>query len=248
MADLRLSVCIAVEDASQELSACLASCSKIAHEIVILDRCGEARVPAMGELPLRVVQVPASGAGAPAQISAQAATGDWLLLLDADEELSGALERKIRQLIDGGRINQFRGFRIRRRRWVYDHPMGSMGLAPDYPERLVRRAQESPEGTAEPPRPRPLGRLEEPIEHFVVRSIDLWLRRRSASVELASERAIEAWQMAFAAPFWFGWEFFIRGGWRDGKAGLTWAGMRATEKFLIAMRSWQRRLPDPDKI
>jgi len=237
VAELKLSVCIAVEHRSQDLAPCVGSCAAIADEYVILDRCGEATLPEFGPLPHRVVQVPRGGAH-PAQISVQSATGDWLLMLDADEELSTALSQKIRHFKELGRLGEFRGFRIRRRHWVYQHPMVSMGLSSDYPERLRSRASEDPDA-----KPRPLGRLDEPIEHFVVRSIDLWLKRRESSVERASERPVGAWQMAFAAPWRFAWEFFLRGGFRDGKAGLTWAGLRATEHFLVAMRSWQRRLP-----
>jgi hypothetical protein len=231
----RLSACIAVEDGEQELARCIASCRDLAAEIVVLDRAPRAIVP---EHPgTRRVQIDLGDERSARDLGQAATTGDWILLLDADEVLSDELRIKIRGLLQHGRIAEFRAFEIRRRHWVCGRPMRSMNLEPDYPLRFFARQTEA---AAEYAPQRPLGRLEQPIERTEVARIDSWLRRRERRFRLLPDTGANAWALGLHPLRRFLTEFVGSGGWRDRRAGLIWAGLQASEEFLTAFYRWQR--------
>jgi hypothetical protein len=234
---IRLSACIVVEDGEQELAGCIASCRDLATEIVVLDRGKVATLPEDGGL--RRVEIDPTDRRSARESSRAAAAGDWILLLDADEVLSAELKIKIRGLLEHGRIAEFRAFELRRRHWVCGRPMRSMNLKPDYPLRLYAR-QASEE--SEPAPQKPLGRLEQPIERTQVGRIDSWLRRRERRFGALPENPVSTWRLGLRPVVRFLAEFVGRGGWRDRRAGLIWAGLQASEEFLAAFYRWQRDL------
>ncbi len=97
-----LSVVMIVKNEGGCLAACLESIRGIAEEIVVADTGStDATVSIAGEFGARVFSIPWENdfAGARNQVL-KAATGDWLLHLDADEALDPEGARRIRALVD----------------------------------------------------------------------------------------------------------------------------------------------------
>jgi tetratricopeptide (TPR) repeat protein len=86
---LRLSLCMIVRDEAQTLPRCLAAVAGAVDEIVIVDTgSSDATVEIARSFGARILQRPWTGSFAEARnASLDAATGDWLLYLDADEVL-----------------------------------------------------------------------------------------------------------------------------------------------------------------
>ena len=87
--DLKLSLCMIVRDEEAVLGRCLAAAAPAVDEIIIVDTGSTDRtVEIASEYGARVIEHAWTGSFAEARnVSFEAATGDWILYLDADEEL-----------------------------------------------------------------------------------------------------------------------------------------------------------------
>ncbi|TDA69941.1 MAG: glycosyltransferase [Clostridia bacterium] len=101
----RLSLCMIVRDEEERLPRCLASVRGVVDEIVVVDTGSrDNTVDVAREFGARVYSLPWKGDFAAARnFALEQARGDWLLVMDADEELKSGDGNKIRALltIDG---------------------------------------------------------------------------------------------------------------------------------------------------
>ncbi|MDR1145051.1 MAG: glycosyltransferase family 2 protein [Verrucomicrobiales bacterium] len=113
---MNLSVCLITLNAEPTLARCLQSVRASADEIVIVDRGSADRTPFIAtDFNARFIRHSADDADARA-LALQKATRDWVLLLDADDELSPALQQELVALktqpltVSGGLVNVVRNF------------------------------------------------------------------------------------------------------------------------------------------
>jgi glycosyltransferase involved in cell wall biosynthesis/Flp pilus assembly protein TadD len=87
--DLRLSLCMIVRDEEEMLPRCLAAVAPAVDEIIVVDTGSQdATIEIARSFGARVIESPWTGSFSDARnVSFDAATGDWLLYLDADEVL-----------------------------------------------------------------------------------------------------------------------------------------------------------------
>ena len=87
---LTLSLCMIVRDEEQMLPRCLAAAAPMVDEIVVVDTgSSDATIEIASSFGARVIEHPWTGSFSEARnVSFEAATGDWLLYLDADEVLT----------------------------------------------------------------------------------------------------------------------------------------------------------------
>ncbi len=98
----RLSVFVTTYNNGRTLAACLESI-KWADEIVVLDSFSSDETLAIaGRYGARLTQHAFMGYGPQKRLALAATTHDWVLLLDADEALSPALQTEIRRLLERG--------------------------------------------------------------------------------------------------------------------------------------------------
>jgi glycosyltransferase involved in cell wall biosynthesis len=97
---LRLSLCMIVKDEEEMLPRCLAAAAPAVDEIVIVDTGSTDRtIEIAREFGATVIEREWTGSFADARnVSFDAATGDWLLFLDADEVLVGEDVERLRAL------------------------------------------------------------------------------------------------------------------------------------------------------
>jgi glycosyltransferase involved in cell wall biosynthesis len=97
---LRLSLCMIVKDEEEMLPRCLAAAAAAVDEIVIVDTGSSDRTIAIArEFGARVIERAWTGDFAEARnVSFDAATGDWLMFLDADEVLVAEDVERLRAL------------------------------------------------------------------------------------------------------------------------------------------------------
>jgi tetratricopeptide (TPR) repeat protein len=97
---LRLSLCMIVRDEQEMLGRCLASVAKAVDEILVVDTGSrDATVEIARSFGARVIERPWNGSFAEARnASFDAAGGDWLMYLDADEALVGEDAERLRSL------------------------------------------------------------------------------------------------------------------------------------------------------
>jgi glycosyltransferase involved in cell wall biosynthesis len=105
-----LSAALIVRDESRVLDGCLASIEDVVDEIVLVDTGSQDdTVEIAVEHGARVIHHEWSGDFAEARnVGLEAARGEWVLYVDADERLTGAGRDGVRELLDGAREVAFR--------------------------------------------------------------------------------------------------------------------------------------------
>jgi glycosyltransferase involved in cell wall biosynthesis len=135
-------VSLAVTACNEEarLAACLGSATGLVRETVVVDSGSVDRTVAIAEsLGARVLHQEWLGHSAQKQVALDACTQTWVLILDADEQVSPELAASIRDFFASGDAAWFHGGRFNRRirflgRWITHGDW-----YPDTKLRLVRR-------------------------------------------------------------------------------------------------------------
>jgi tetratricopeptide (TPR) repeat protein len=106
----RISVCLIARDEAAQLERCLRSVQGAVDEIILLDTGSKDATPQIGQslgAQLHFMAWPDDFSAA-RNACLQYATGDWVLILDADEELSPAAGASLQALADSGRADAYR--------------------------------------------------------------------------------------------------------------------------------------------
>ena len=133
----RLSATIITKNEARDLPACLASLA-FCDEIIVVDSGSTDDTVAIAEAKgCRVlIRTDWIGFGSQKQRALDAATGEWVLSIDADELIPPALAAEIRAAIAGGKEA---GYRINRLSSFLGKPLRHGGWYPDRHLRLARR-------------------------------------------------------------------------------------------------------------
>jgi hypothetical protein len=247
-----LTVAIITRNAGALLEACLKSAS-FADEIVVID---SGSTDGTVELALRhgarVVQKDWLGFGRQKQLAVDTATHDWVLCVDADEQVSEALRESMLRELRAPRCGAYAMARCNRflGRWLR-HGEGY----PDWCVRLFdrRQARWSDDSvhekvtTSAPP-----GRLTGDLLHESAEDLEHYLEKQNRYTSLqaaalhAQGRTAGVLQLVLAPLVRFVKFYLLRLGFLDGVPGLVHVGIGCMNTFnkyakLIALR---RNLPE----
>jgi len=169
----RLSVALITHDEELNLPDCLASVAW-ADEIVIVDNGSSDRTVAIArERGARVIETPDwPGFGVQKNRALDACTGDWILVLDADERVSPALRAEIEAVL---RAPAHDVYRMPRSSSYCGRTLRHGGWWPDYVTRLLRRGAARHNTARVHERIEfagSIGTLREPLLHISFRTLD----------------------------------------------------------------------------
>ncbi|MGC1614991.1 MAG: glycosyltransferase family 2 protein [Candidatus Acidiferrum sp.] len=230
----RLSVCLITLNEEHNLPRALASLQEIADEIIVVDSGSTDRTEAIArEHGAAYFERAWTNYAEQKNFAAGRARNDWILSLDADEELSSVLQTS---LLDWKKHEpKFSVYEMARKTWYLGAWINHSGWYPDFQRRLYRRetAQFSGivheslrfEGRA--------GRLPGDLLHYTVRSF----AEHEANVEqyttLAATQMFDAGKRSWKGAMWlatpWSWiqNYFLRGGFLDGYRGALISQMAA---------------------
>ena len=227
-----LSVAIVAMDEEANIGRTLQSV-RWADEIVLVDSgstdrtCNIAR-----EYGARIVIEPWRGYTAQKNYCVELCTQDWILLLDADEEVSPGLAGEIRTVIaDPAALN---AYWIPRKNLFLGKWVRFGGFYPDPKMRLFRRGKASVAGADPHDRvelnegvPRNIGRLRHPMVHYTYPTLSYYLEHMNRYSTLGARAAMAKGHHAFnpvhivLRPLaTFVYNYIVRLGFLDGKEGL----------------------------
>jgi len=105
-----LSVCLIVKNEEKHLSTCLASIKELADQIIVVDTGSTDRTVEIAQsVGAEVRSIPWDDHFSKARnVSLEGATGDWILILDADEELPSAQHSILRKEIGDASVMAYR--------------------------------------------------------------------------------------------------------------------------------------------
>ncbi|MGH7985441.1 MAG: glycosyltransferase family 2 protein [Candidatus Binataceae bacterium] len=240
-----ISLIVITRDEEDLIGQCLKSAASFCNEMIVVDSFSADHTVEIAErLGARVIRHEFTDYVRQKQIALDHAQGEWVLLLDADEQATYALGREIEQTLASTQAAD--GYRIQR---VLYH-LGYYYTRPIYrdrPVRLFRRARGHIGGVD--PHDKVvvdgrIARLRAPILHFSYRDVsdhvatmNRFSTRAAAEIEPDS---LAAWKM-LGHPLWRFFNFYIlRGGFLDGGRGLYAAMSAAFYVFLKYAKVYER--------
>jgi glycosyltransferase involved in cell wall biosynthesis len=235
----RLSACLITSNEEHNLSRALNSVQGVADEIVVVD-CGSTDRTAeiAREHGAKVVTHAWTNFAEQKNIAATAARHDWILSLDADEELSPELRDAL--LAWKKKEPEFAVYEFARRTWYLGAWINHTGWYPDFQRRLFRRDTAQFSGIIHEAlrfEGKP-GRLNGDLLHYTVRSFEEHERKVESYTTLAAQQMLKAGKQSWRAAMWLAtpWSWFnnyvLCLGFLDGHRGWVISRMAARGTWL----------------
>ena len=230
----RISACLITLNEEHNLPRALASLNGIADEIVIVD-CGSTdRTEAIAREHNAAFHFRKwTNYAEQKNHAASVAQAEWILSLDADEELSSALQSAI---VDWKkRSPQFDVYEVARKTWYLGAWIKHSGWYPDFKKRLYRKGAANFGGSLHETLQFPgrCGRLAGDLLHYTIRDFSEHRANVDKYSTLAAEKMFQEGQRHWRGALWLAtpWSFLqnyvLRGGFLDGYRGVMISRMAA---------------------
>lgn len=233
-----------VKDEAEVLGRCLASLAWVDEIVVVIDAGSRDDSQALAEAAGAKVLVRAFDRfDNQRNAGTDASTSDWILTIDADEQVPPALAAEIRRVIEQPDAREIYGIPFCQQifgRWPRH---GSWG---DPLYRLYRRHVRWHHAVHERVgEDQPRGVLVAPLLHYSHRSIGEFLTKLNRYTdEEAAARVAEGQRYSPAKlilspvrDFWR--RYVLQRGYRDGAVGLVLAGLMAVYIFVVRAKAWE---------
>lgn len=234
-----LSVVLMVKNEADNLPRALQSV-KFADEIIVADTGSTDNTMELAQqLGANVVSCQWQGFG-PTKVDALShATEQWVLSLDADEEITAELAEQIRHVVNDS-ANEYAAYRLTRQANFLGRWIRHSGWYPDYVVRLYRNGQARMSDDPVHERIVTDGKVDTLtgiLRHFTDPTIDHYLEkmriyaRLSAEALFAQGRRCHWWDLVVRPPFMFFKTYILKRGFLDGWQGLALAFFSAVHVF-----------------
>ena len=250
---MKISATIITLNEEENIREALASVAW-ADEVIVVDSGSTDKTCAIAEAAgARVIRNDWPGFARQKQFAAQQSQHEWIFSLDADERVSPELTNSIAALRERSDDQLADGYRIARRSFYQGRWIKGGGWYPDRQLRLYRKARGrwADRHIHESVRMDPDARVENlagDILHYSMRNSAQHHRmigERYAplgALQMFEEgRRTSRLRIATAAPIGFIRSFVLKGGFRDGLAGLTIARFAGHHDFLKHLMLWERQ-------
>lgn len=253
---MRLSLCIATYNEEANIHCPLDSVYDMVDEVVIVDGSSTDKTVEKAKSYGKKVKVYVEDNPAMFHINKQKAIerarGEWILQLDADEELSEELKNEIRLILEvgNGKLDNEVAFYIPRKNFFLTRFLTKGGQYPDYTIRLYRNGcakfpcktvHENVEVKGK------IGYLQNPILHYAdpdfSRFLKRWDRYTSSEADLLfrEKKQIGFVDYFFIKPsYWFFLAYFRHRGYVDGFPGFVFALFSSIRFWAIYVKFWQK--------
>jgi glycosyltransferase involved in cell wall biosynthesis len=225
-----------------------------ADEVIVVDSGSTDKTRAIAEdCGARVIVKDWPGFAEQKQFAAEQVSHDWIFSLDADERVSAELKASIAELRNRADTQLADGYRIPRRSFYQGRWIKGGGWYPDWQLRLYRKSRGhwNPRHIHESVKMDPDARIEKlsgDILHYSVRDAAHHHRMigeryapLAAKQMFEDGRRTSALRIATAAPAAFVGSLILKGGFRDGLAGISIASFAAHHAFLKHLMLWEKQ-------
>ena len=246
-----LSVAMIVKNEAQNLAQCLASVQGWVDEIIVLDSGSSDNSTQIAEQFGAKVYVNADwpGFGKQRQLAQQYVTSDFVLWLDADEQVTPALKASILQAVAKNLPDV--AYKVPRLSEVFGREIRHSGWYPDYvtrlyPTKLAQYGDQLVHEKVELPAHAKTEKLQGDLLHYTYQNIHHYLVKSAGYAKAWAEQREKAgkttslWQASSHAIGCFVKMYFIRAGFLDGKQGFLLAALSAHSVFVKYADLWER--------
>ncbi len=242
---LRLSIALIAHNEAHQLRACLASVAW-ADEIVVVENAStDGTAELARELGAKVIGTPDwPGFGVQKNRALEACTGDWILVLDADERVDDALRAEIERTLAAP---AFEVYRIPRRSTYCGQFMAHSGWRPDHVRRLFKRGAVRFSDARVHENlivDQPMGTLRAPLTHYSFRTLEEVIAKMnryssdSAAMLAARGKAPSLVSAVLHGLAAFFRTYVLRGGFLDGRLGFVLAVSNAEGSYYRYVKAW----------
>jgi glycosyltransferase involved in cell wall biosynthesis len=242
-----LSVITLTLNEERNLHACLASV-RWADEVIVVDSgSSDGTVSIAREFATKVLTVQWKGYGAARNLALDAATGDWVLWLDADERVTDDLAEEIREIVRRD-APEYAGYAVARRAYFLGRWIRHSGWYPGRVVRLFRRGrgkfsetqvheQLHIEGKVGPTRHDLIHLTDPSLQHYFAK----FNRYTSLGAKdlNGSGRQFSIVDLLIRPPFQFFKMYFLRRGFLDGMHGFILAVLSSAYVFAKYAKLWE---------
>jgi len=230
-----LSVAIVTFNEEENLARTLASVAWAGQIVVVDSGSADRTVEIARNFNATVLERPWPGFAAQKNFALSQCTGDWILTLDADEELSPELQQEIRQTLSSQPTVD--AFYLKRRNFFLGRWIRHGGFYPDPKLRLFRRGLPSPPQFESRPVHEtisftgPTATLHADILHHAYPTLSSYIEHMDRYSSLGAELLVERGRTSANVFTFFArivifpllafkWNYFFRLGFLDGREGL----------------------------
>lgn len=246
----KLSVVINAQNSEKDLPRALTSIKNLADEIVVIDQGSTDNTPKIAkEFGAKIFKhKPVNYVELTRNFAVSKAAGEWILILDPDEEIGKELALEIKKVIKANKADYFR---IPRKNVVFGKWLQHSRWWPDYNIRLFKKGKVSWNEVIHAV-PMTLGNgaeldIEEKfaIVHNHYTSIEQYLERMN---RYSSQQALEkissgykfVWKDIVVKPMGeFLSRYFFGEGYKDGLHGLSVSLLQAFSELVVYLKVWQ---------
>lgn len=248
-----LSVTLIVKNEEQNLAECLETV-KWADEIVVLDAGSDDKTLEIARQYTDKVHTISDwqGYGVQRQRLQSLSSGDWILMLDADERLTPELTQEIQKVLKQDNRNTV--YALPRLSWCFGKFIRHSGWYPDYVTRLyahdkARYNDQLVHEKLEYPADMNLIRLKGDLLHYTYRDLEHYLVKSAGyAAAWAEQRQTQGKSASLLQGFVHGLSCFLkmyvfRLGFLDGRQGLLLALLSGHSTFAKYAALWVRHQP-----
>jgi (heptosyl)LPS beta-1,4-glucosyltransferase len=245
---MRVAGIVITKDEERNIRACLDSL-RWTDELIVVDAQSRDRTAAIArEYTPQVFVRPWPGYGPQKNFAFDQAGADWLLVVDADERVTGSLRAEIQAVLAAGPPADVTGFEIPRRNFFYGRWIRGGGIYPDYQLRLIRRGAGRYDDVLLHERLKINGRiarLAEPLDHYSMPSIGDHVRKMmryttlGAQEKLKGRKGVTWLEQAGHHLGTIVKTYGLRGGYRDGLHGVVVALFAGMHTFVKYAKVWE---------
>ena len=247
---MKISIVVNTFNEEENLPRCLASVKDFSDEIVVVDMGSTDQTTAVAKkFKAKVFNHQYTRYVEPARnFALSKATGNWILVIDADEELPRTLAVRLKKIAQD---NKFDYVEIPRKNIIFGKWIEHSRWWPDYLVRFFRKgAVKFSEKIHQPPEAKGQGtKLEAEEENALVhhnfQSISQFIERLNRysdiqAEEIAPKEKFE-WKELITKPSdEFLSRFFAGEGYKDGLHGLVLALLQAFSEFVVYLKVWEK--------
>ena len=248
---MKLSAVVMTWNEERNIKRCLSSLSNRVDEIIVVDMQSSDNTTEIAKtFKAKIYSHPYIGYVEPARnLGFEKATGDWILVLDADEEVPQTLAKKIKEIISNDTNTSF--YTIPRKTITFNQWIRHGMWWPDYQIRLFKKGSvEWVNDVHGVPLTRGTGEDIAPKEEFALvhhnyQTISQYIERFNRYTSIQAREKIKqkhrfAWKDLLLRPFEeFLRRYFFSRGYKDGLHGLVLALLQSFSELVLYLKIWE---------
>lgn len=248
---MKITVVVNTYNEEKNLGRCLSSVKDFADEIVVVDMHSTDKTTAIAKkYKAKIFQHDYTRFVELARnFALSKATGDWIFLIDADEELSAGLAEDLKKIASGDTADFVE---IPRKNIIFNKWIRHSRWWPDFVIRFFKKGRVLfSEEIHRPPQASGRGkrleaREENALIHYNFQSVSQYLERINRYTDIQADELFKAgyqveWEDLITKPadeFWS--RFFAGEGYKDGLHGLALACLQAFSELVLYLKLWEK--------